>query len=150
MKCANEMLSILNCKREADRLAKIAKEEENERLRSGMGSAAVNFCENEISKALEKCASNGQNVCNIQLGRSYWFDDIQNAVYRLKVSSGCYANGKDSCEPTGVPMDLKTIVEYLEFHCYNVHVCESVYMRYGWGGQVAYTLCITIPENPCE
>jgi hypothetical protein len=150
MKCANEMLGILNREKEAERLAQLAKEAEIERLRSKMGVASINFCENEIAESIEKCALRGQSDCWITLGRSRWYDDIQDAVYRLKVYLNYYANGKNSYEPIGAPMDLNTIVEYLKHHCYDVAVYESHYMRYGFGKQRSFSLRISIPENPCK
>lgn len=154
MKCALEMnVAVVNAKN-AEAMRRKAEAERIQRQILAAKENAIRFCEEEVAKVIEKTAKNGGRWCKILLGsHDVMFDDFRKLgfVSRLKADGTVYANGEKSYRMVGDPMDLATIVQYLESFCYEVEAVESwEYKTYMCGSQKSVRLEIHIPESvPC-
>lgn len=154
MKCALEMnVTVVNAQN-AEALRRQAEAERIQRQILAAKENAIRFCEEEIAKVIEDTAKKGNRWCKVLLGVHYqMFDPFRKLgfVSRLKADGTIYANGEKSYRMVGEPMDLATIIQYLESFCYKVIPVESWdYKTYMEGSQKSVRLEINIPESvPC-
>ena len=147
MKCVAEIMMIKNEAEREEEKRKIKQKETDKRLKQERIKNTIFYCETVINDYfVENAKKRRLNPFCIR-GVIDKDSNYEKLFRPLEEVSSQYSDHRKEHRISGVEkdsLDLETLVDYLSQFCYKIEIKESYYFVYGYGGQSAIDVSISI------